>query len=64
MILLESNSLGHFLSDSLQTFWHFTGFYNCEWTNLVMLLVGCFFIYLAIKRNVEPLLLVPNGFGM
>ncbi len=64
MILLESNSLGHFLSDSLQTFWHFTGFYNCEWTNLVMLLVGCFFIYLAIKRNFEPLLLVPIGFGM
>ncbi len=64
MILLESNSLGQFLSDSLQTFWHFTGFYNCEWTNLVMLLVGCFFIYLAIKRNFEPLLLVPIGFGM
>lgn len=64
MILLESNSLGQFLGDSLQTFWHFTGFYNCEWTNLVMLLVGCFFIYLAIKRNFEPLLLVPIGFGM
>ena len=64
MILLESNSLGQFLSDSLQTFWHFTGFYNCEWTNLVMLLVGCFFIYLAIKRYFEPLLLLPIGFGM
>lgn len=64
MILLDSNSLGHFLGDSLQTFWQFTGFYNCEWTNLVMLLVGCFFIYLAIKHNFEPLLLVPIGFGM
>ncbi len=65
MILLEaSNSLSHFLGSSLETFWHFTGFYNCEWTNLVMLLVGCFFIYLAIKRNFEPLLLVPIGFGM
>ena len=29
-----------------------------------MLLVGIFFIYLAIKRNFEPLLLVPRGFGM
>ncbi len=65
MILLEaSNSLSHFLGSSLETFWQFTGFYNCEWTNLVMLLVGCFFIYLAIKRNFEPLLLVPIGFGM
>lgn len=64
MILLESNSLGNFLSESLSTFWQFTGFYNCEWTNLVMLLVGIFFIYLAIKRNFEPLLLVPIGFGM
>lgn len=64
MILLESNSLGNFLSESLSTFWRFTGFYNCEWTNLVMLLVGIFFIYLAIKRNFEPLLLVPIGFGM
>lgn len=64
MILLNSNSLGHFLGDSLQTFWQFTGFYNCEWTNLVMLLVGCFFIYLAIKHNFEPLLLVPIGFGI
>lgn len=64
MILLESNSLGNFLSESLSTFWQFTGFYNCEWTNMVMLLVGIFFIYLAIKRNFEPLLLVPIGFGM
>ena len=64
MILLESNSLGNFLSESLSTFWQFTGFYNCEWTNLVMLLVGIFFIYLAIKRNFEPLLLAPIGFGM
>lgn len=64
MILLESNSLGNFLSESLSTFWQFTGLYNCEWTNLVMLLVGIFFIYLAIKRNFEPLLLVPIGFGM
>lgn len=65
MILLqESNTLGTFLGKSLETFWNFTGFANCEWTNLVMLLVGCFFIYLAIKKNFEPLLLVPIGFGM
>ena len=29
-----------------------------------MLAVGCFFVWLAIKKNFEPLLLVPIGFGM
>lgn len=64
MILISDNSLSHFLGESLNTFWNFTGFANCEWTNLVMLLIGCFFIYLAVKKNFEPLLLVPIGFGM
>ncbi len=52
------------MSETITAFWEFTGFANCEWTNLVMLSVGCFFIYLAIKKNFEPLLLVPIGFGM
>lgn len=63
MIILES-AFAQFLTDSLGTFWEFTGFANCQWTNLAMLLVGIFFIYLAIKKNFEPLLLVPIGFGM
>ncbi len=57
-------SFGSFLSDSLQTFWNFTGFANTNYTNLIMLVVGCFFLWLAIKKNFEPLLLVPIGFGM
>lgn len=52
------------MSQTISSFWEFTGFYNCEWTNLVMLAVGCFFVWLAIKKNFEPLLLVPIGFGM
>ncbi len=64
MLLAATQSFGDFLKESLTTFWHFTGFYNCEWTNLVMLLVGCFFVWLAVKKNFEPLLLVPIGFGM
>jgi oxaloacetate decarboxylase beta subunit len=31
--------------------------------NIVMIAVGCIFIYLAIKKQYEPLLLVPIGFG-
>lgn len=62
--MLLNSSFSEFLTDSLNTFWNFTGFANCEWGNLVMIAVGCFFIWLAIKKNFEPLLLVPIGFGM
>lgn len=63
-ILLGSYSFGDFLTRTISEFWKFTGFYNCEWENIVMLAVGIFFVWLAIKKNFEPLLLVPIGFGM
>ena len=50
--------------DSLKQFWFYTGFANATWQNLVMILIGIFFIYIAIKKEWEPLLLVPIGFGM
>ncbi len=37
---------------------------NFAWGNLIMLAIGCGFIYLGIARDYEPLLLVPIGFGM
>jgi oxaloacetate decarboxylase beta subunit len=40
-----------------------TGFVNLHWSNLVMMAVGCLLLYLGIKKDVEPLLLVPIGFG-
>lgn len=52
------------MQQTVADFWKFTGFYNCSWTNLVMLGIGMFFVWLAIKKNFEPLLLVPIGFGM
>lgn len=52
------------MQQTVADFWKFTGFYNCSWTNLVMLGIGIFFVWLAIKKNFEPLLLVPIGFGM
>ncbi|MEG0700674.1 MAG: sodium ion-translocating decarboxylase subunit beta, partial [Muribaculaceae bacterium] len=53
-----------FISDNLRQFWEFTGFYNLTGEHLVMLFFGLFFIYLAIKKDFEPLLLVPIGFGI
>ncbi len=50
--------------DSLQQFWQFTGFANCCWQNLVMILIGVFFITMGIVKKWEPLLLVPIGFGI
>jgi sodium ion-translocating decarboxylase beta subunit len=41
----------------------FVGFGNFEWTNGVMILVGCVLLYLGIKKGMEPLLLIPIGFG-
>ena len=64
MLLLSDFSFGEFLSQTVQAFWQFTGFYNCELENVIMLLVGIFFVWLAITKNYEPLLLVPIGFGM
>lgn len=64
MLLLGDYSFGGFMSQTLQDFWKFTGFYNCTWENVVMLAVGIFFVWLAIRKNFEPLLLVPIGFGM
>lgn len=41
-----------------------TGFANMTWPNLVMIIIGLVFIYLAITKDYEPLLLVPIGFGI
>ena len=53
-----------FLGDNLVQFWEYTGFANCTLPHLAMIVVGLFFIYLAIKKNFEPMLLVPIGFGI
>ena len=50
--------------NSLSQFWEFTGFANCTWQHLVMILIGIVFITLGIVKKWEPLLLVPIGFGM
>ncbi len=50
--------------DNLVQFWQFTGFANCNFQYLIMILIGLVFIYLGIKKEWEPLLLVPIGFGI
>jgi len=39
------------------------GFTSLHWSNPVMIGLGCLLLYLAIKKDIEPLLLLPIGFG-
>lgn len=50
--------------ESLQQFLQYTGFANMTWQHIVMIIIGVAFITVAIKKDWEPLLLVPIGFGM
>ncbi|MRT94021.1 sodium ion-translocating decarboxylase subunit beta [Ancylomarina sp. 16SWW S1-10-2] len=48
----------------LKNFYEFTGFANVTAGHLLMMLIGIFFIFLAIKYDYEPLLLIPIGTGI
>ena len=50
--------------ETLLDLWNESGFANMTWQNGVMILISFVFLYLAIKRQFEPLLLVPIAFGM
>ena len=41
-----------------------TAFANLDYKNFIMIAVACVFLYLAIRKGFEPLLLVPIAFGM
>ena len=53
-----------YISTTLQNLVHQTAFMNLTGGNLVMIGVACFFLYLAIRHEFEPLLLLPIAFGM
>ena len=63
-MLLESVSTMDFIGTKLADFLTYTGFANVEWANIIMIAVGAFFIWLAIAKNFEPLLLIPIGLGI
>ncbi|MEG1497867.1 MAG: sodium ion-translocating decarboxylase subunit beta [Bacteroidales bacterium] len=50
------NQMGQFVE--------YTAFANITWGHIIMILIGLFFIYLAIKKEFEPMLLIPIGFGI
>ena len=52
------------LKEGLSNFWLLTGFRNCKIGNLIMILVGILFIFLAVRFEFEPMLLIPIGTGI
>lgn len=50
--------------DTLENLVNQTAFLNLTVGNYIMIAVACIFLYLAIKKEYEPLLLVPIAFGM
>ncbi len=53
-----------FVTQNLEKFLNYTAFANMSWGNVIMILVGLFFIALAITKQYEPYLLIPIGFGI
>jgi len=60
---MENNSSWD-ADEGILRFLQFTGFANVTWGHVIMLVVGLFFIFLAIRFDYEPLLLIPIGVGV
>ena len=54
----------NFIGNNLADFWTYTGFANATFGHIVMIFFGLLFIYLAVAKEFEPMLLIPIGFGI
>ncbi|HAW59438.1 MAG TPA: sodium ion-translocating decarboxylase subunit beta [Bacteroidales bacterium] len=62
--MTENEGFWSFVVDHLEQFLSYTAFANLTVGHIIMICVGLFFIFLAITKEYEPLLLVPIGFGI
>lgn len=62
--IMQQSSFLSFLQENLTQFISYTGFANVHFTNIIMIVIGLVFIYLAITKHYEPMLLIPIGFGI
>lgn len=53
-----------FIIEHLAQFLQFTAFANMTIGHVIMICIGLYFIYLAIAKEFEPMLLIPIGFGI
>ncbi len=61
---MEHQSVFSLIADNLAQFFQYTGFANATFGHILMICIGLGFMYLAIKKDWEPMLLVPIGFGI
>ena len=57
-------SFFEFVLEHIEQFLRFTAFANLTVGHLIMISIGLIFIYLAIAKEFEPMLLIPIGFGI
>lgn len=60
----KEESMDSQFREGMKKFWMLTGFRNVKLGNLIMILVGILFIFLAIRFEFEPMLLIPIGTGI
>ncbi len=53
-----------YFTETMGNLIHQTAFFSLTWGNVFMICVALIFLYFAIKKEYEPLLLVPISFGM
>ncbi|QCX39944.1 sodium ion-translocating decarboxylase subunit beta [Aureibaculum algae] len=61
---VENESFVSEAFEGIKQFYNYTGFANVTGGHLVMIIIGIVFIYLGIKFDYEPLLLIPIGAGV
>ncbi|MDO5559056.1 MAG: sodium ion-translocating decarboxylase subunit beta [Oscillospiraceae bacterium] len=54
----------HIFTDTIKDLAATSGFANLGWQDILMILISFVFMYLAIAKKFEPLLLLPIAFGM
>jgi carboxybiotin decarboxylase len=62
--MMDTSVTWTLLGEHLAAFVNTTSFANFTWGHVVMIIVGLAFIYMAIAKEYEPMLLVPIGFGI
>ena len=50
--------------ETLNNLAHQTAFFSLSWGNYLMIAIACVFLFLAIRKGYEPLLLIPIAFGI
>lgn len=64
-ILLDtSQGFFSYMGEHLANFASFTGVVGLTYKHVLMILIGCIFIFLGVFKEYEPLLLIPIGFGI